>query len=408
MARVRGLCSALLATASLVVAAWAGPRPAAVGAALRDPQRWVDSVGADAAVVAVVGLLCWAALVWLGGALAVVACTALPGVLGRCADMLADRLVPAAVRRVATVLVGVSVTTGAAATGVAAAGDTAPRPPGAAAAAEVDWPHEQAIEHGSPPPGAGVAPVDWPHAQVTEYGSPPDTGAAPVDWPHAQVTEYGSPPDAGAAPDDWPHAQVTEYGSPPPGAGVAPVDRPQGRVIQHGPPPDAGAAPVDWPLATGPSGTADPTAGSGHTHAPSPSAASPVPSSRPPSSRSRPAEAPSGAESGGPRPTGQSTNETEPGSRPGGPARRSGRSAVADEHVVATGDSLWLIAARRLAATGADLDDAAIAAEWPRWYAVNADLIGPDPDLIHPGQRLVAPSASRSGHDSPTVPPGGP
>jgi resuscitation-promoting factor RpfA len=344
MARVRGLRSALLATASLVVAAWAGPRPAAVGAALRDPQRWVDSVGADAAVVAVVGLLCWAALVWLGGALAVVACTALPGVLGRCADMLADRLVPAAVRRVATVLVGVSVTTGAAATGVAAAGDTAPRPPGAAAAAEVDWPHEQAIEHGSPPPGAGVAPVD----------------------------------------------------------------RPQGRVIQHGPPPDAGAAPVDWPLATGPSGTADPTAGSGHTHAPSPSAASPVPSSRPPSSRSRPAEAPSGAESGGPRPTGQSTNETEPGSRPGGPARRSGRSAVADEHVVATGDSLWLIAARRLAATGADLDDAAIAAEWPRWYAVNADLIGPDPDLIRPGQRLVAPSASRSGHDSPTVPPGGP
>jgi hypothetical protein len=37
--------------------------------------------------------------------------------------------------------------------------------------------------------------------------------------------------------------------------------------------------------------------------------------------------------------------------------------------------------------------DAAIAAEWPRWYAANRERIGTDPDLIRPGQRLLPPPA---------------
>lgn len=57
--------------------------------------------------------------------------------------------------------------------------------------------------------------------------------------------------------------------------------------------------------------------------------------------------------------------------------------------VVRRGDTLWDIAARELPGRpGA----AEIAAHWPRWYGANRTAIGPDPNLIHPGQRLRAPS----------------
>ncbi len=56
--------------------------------------------------------------------------------------------------------------------------------------------------------------------------------------------------------------------------------------------------------------------------------------------------------------------------------------------LVRPGDSLWAIAARAL---GPQAAVAAVAAEWPRWYAANRAVIGPDPGLLHPGQWLVAP-----------------
>ena len=62
--------------------------------------------------------------------------------------------------------------------------------------------------------------------------------------------------------------------------------------------------------------------------------------------------------------------------------------AVLEEVVVRRGDSLWDIAARHL---GADASAAEIATEWPRWHAANAAVIGPDPDLLLPGQRLLPP-----------------
>ncbi len=61
--------------------------------------------------------------------------------------------------------------------------------------------------------------------------------------------------------------------------------------------------------------------------------------------------------------------------------------------VVRRGDTLWAIARARLG-SGSDL--AATAREVDRWYAANRDVIGADPDLIHPGQRLVPPSKDRS------------
>ena len=62
--------------------------------------------------------------------------------------------------------------------------------------------------------------------------------------------------------------------------------------------------------------------------------------------------------------------------------------AVVDEVVVRRGDTLWDIAARHL---GPDASAAEIATEWPRWHAANATVIGPDPDLMLPGQRLLPP-----------------
>jgi nucleoid-associated protein YgaU len=80
--------------------------------------------------------------------------------------------------------------------------------------------------------------------------------------------------------------------------------------------------------------------------------------------------------------------------RPAGALATGGAPRPADEHLVAhevvvrTGDTLWGLAARRL---GPGAGNAAIAAAWPEWYAANRAVIGADPDLIRPGQRLRPP-----------------
>lgn len=57
--------------------------------------------------------------------------------------------------------------------------------------------------------------------------------------------------------------------------------------------------------------------------------------------------------------------------------------------IVVPGDTLWDIAAREL---GGEPSNREIAVRWPRWYATNRSVIGPDPDLILPGQRLLPPT----------------
>ncbi|GAB3832682.1 hypothetical protein GCM10028799_63740 [Kribbella italica] len=59
-------------------------------------------------------------------------------------------------------------------------------------------------------------------------------------------------------------------------------------------------------------------------------------------------------------------------------------------HVVLRGESLWSIAAAEL---GAGASESAIAARWPHWYAANRAVIGPDPDLLLPGQVLQSPAS---------------
>ena len=55
--------------------------------------------------------------------------------------------------------------------------------------------------------------------------------------------------------------------------------------------------------------------------------------------------------------------------------------------VVQSGDSLWSIARQRH--RGAD--NATIAADVNAWYHANREVIGGDPDLLQPGQRLSNP-----------------
>ncbi len=62
-----------------------------------------------------------------------------------------------------------------------------------------------------------------------------------------------------------------------------------------------------------------------------------------------------------------------------------------EAHVVVRGDCLWDIAAGRLAASGPGPTNAESAAAVQAWWAVNADVVGPDPDLILPGQVLRPP-----------------
>jgi hypothetical protein len=64
--------------------------------------------------------------------------------------------------------------------------------------------------------------------------------------------------------------------------------------------------------------------------------------------------------------------------------------------VVEPGDTLWAIAAAHL---GSGVTDGETAQAWPAIYALNRHLIGPDPSLITPGQRLVLPAIGHEGSD---------
>lgn len=65
-----------------------------------------------------------------------------------------------------------------------------------------------------------------------------------------------------------------------------------------------------------------------------------------------------------------------------------GGAAPRDPVLVAAGDTLWDLAAHRLPPGS---PTAAIDRSWRAWYAANRRVVGPDPDLIRPGQRLLPP-----------------
>ena len=90
-----------------------------------------------------------------------------------------------------------------------------------------------------------------------------------------------------------------------------------------------------------------------------------------------------GTPAGGPAPAWQQTLPV--------PARPVGwvRSEQSPRVLVRPGDTLWQLAADRLRPSASAGEVALLVA---RIHSRNHELIGPDPDLIHPGQRLVVPA----------------
>lgn len=72
----------------------------------------------------------------------------------------------------------------------------------------------------------------------------------------------------------------------------------------------------------------------------------------------------------------------------GGSAQSAESAESARTVVVQPGDSLWAISARTLGPGARAVD---VASYGRRVHLLNAAVIGPDPDLVHPGQRLRLP-----------------
>lgn len=207
----------------------------------------------------------------------------------------------------------------------------------------------------------------------------------PADLRPGASTEQAT--HAADAPAGPPMNEAPDAG-PPPGGSTGSATRTPGAGPSTGPPP---------PTAPGPGPRAPRT-----TPSPAPTLSAQLPPEPSPSSSPSPTSA---VTPQAPPPT-QLPTSTPPGPQPPpGAHHPDHRSASAQDHsatdhptadepahsaphTVAPGESLWRIAAHRL---GPDASDAAIAREWPRWYAANAATIGPDPHLIHPGQELLAP-----------------
>jgi hypothetical protein len=79
--------------------------------------------------------------------------------------------------------------------------------------------------------------------------------------------------------------------------------------------------------------------------------------------------------------------------RPGAPTAPDWPRATPDEHVVLRGDCLWDIATDWLQrqAPGTPITDPEVQRATRAWWQANAAVIGPDPDLLLPGQVLRPP-----------------
>jgi hypothetical protein len=202
---------------------------------------------------------------------------------------------------------------------------------------------------------------------VTSRSSPDSAATTGVELarpPHPPAPTTAHPTPQRAAPRD--RSASSRAKPPAPSGGTTEVDWPLGPAgggAAGRPPGGAGARDgigdgVDWPLGqatdAAPQGQAADSNGRGRTS----------------------------VAAGAGRRQAPSAATTDPPDMPrDAPAK--GRRVV-----VAPGDCLWLIAARRL---GVGATDERIATETRRWYSANETVIGPDPDLIRPDQIIVAP-----------------
>ncbi|SNR74280.1 LysM peptidoglycan-binding domain-containing protein [Blastococcus mobilis] len=162
------LTAASMGVIGVLLAALTPPAAAMTGA-LTSPQRTVDTVGADALVLAAAGLLAWAVWAWGALGLALTAASALPGALGSTARWATRVVLPAGARRSAALVLGLGLGVAAPLAGIAV---TVAAPPAAAAgpAQAPDWPAGPASAPGAAP--AGAVP-DWP----ADLSAVPDEGS---------------------------------------------------------------------------------------------------------------------------------------------------------------------------------------------------------------------------------------
>lgn len=204
--------------------------------------------------------------------------------------------------------------------------------------------------------GTTVATISLPTGSAHGAGIVREAGSPGVGASLGGSSVAGDPGDPGDVRVERAEGEVVDPSFTP--------TSPRPEVAGHG----ASAAPVAVPAA------------------PSPAA---IPAAAPSAPRSQPA------------PPRAAASAPDPGWRPTEPARTllaeesrvmvqppRPRPAADDTVTVRRGDTLWHIAARHL---GPGASDAEISLEWPRWYAANRGLIGPDPDRLLPGQQLLAP-----------------
>lgn len=253
-----------------------------------------------------------------------------------------------------------------------------------------------------------VPHLRWsPDVDVADRADEPTSPAPAI----APPTSVGSPvPTSGTSP---------RIASPPPtttASTPAPVlhDLGDELVLVHlGPTSDEAApAPTSDPP-TGPPGTPAPNA-TAHPSEPAPTAPTPTsaPSSPPPGDRPSPSSDAGGADeatpAGGDRGTGGTGEATPPGTtetrpdrdvprpEPPGAGSEAGDPGTADgHHTVVTGDHLWGIAERTLAAAWlAPPQPHEVATYLQGLIAANRSVlaVADDPDLIFPGQVFVLPA----------------
>lgn len=85
-----------------------GPSLSDVRQLVADPQRFINTAGADRAVVILVGGVLWLSALWLAAALCAVAASSLPGICGHAGERIALSISPALLRRAVGVAIGVS------------------------------------------------------------------------------------------------------------------------------------------------------------------------------------------------------------------------------------------------------------------------------------------------------------
>lgn len=211
-------------------------------------------------------------------------------------------------------------------------------------------------------------PDAWPGCAVTS-GLHEDPTAVPDidpgDLPAASSSPEADDTSAGATPGGQSESSRSESAQPE--STQRESTRQGGGSTQQ----ERGSAPTDGP--------------SGSSQSPAPDRSTPAPAtSGAPSTGASPFDSTSPAERGTGRAEQQSpdtldaagqADERETAER--GAGRSADRALPDDGHVVQTGDSLTAIA-----------DQHAVDGGWRALYATNEEVVGSDPDLILPGQRI--------------------